>query len=304
MKTVLITGGTGLLGKRISFLLEQKGYKIRHLSRSENLDADYPAYQWNPLTQTIDLRAFDDIYGLIHLAGANIADARWTNKQKKIILESRIKSSQLLVDSLQKIKNKPAVVVGCSAIGYYGNTSTTIPLTENAPLGNDFMSEVCQKWESSIAPIRQLGIRTPIIRVGIVLSTQGGALQQLNKSYPFHLGTYFGNGQQYYSWIHLDDICHIFIKALEDKNMSGIYNGTSPFPATNKTIAHAIAQVYKQKTLIVPIPRLVAQLLMGEMSAIVLNSTPVIPQALQELNYSFLFSDLGSALKDIFDRKI
>ncbi|BDS15403.1 TIGR01777 family oxidoreductase [Aureispira anguillae] len=304
MKTVLITGGTGLLGKRISFLLEQKGYKIRHLSRSENLGADYPAYQWNPLTQTIDLRAFDDIYGLIHLAGANIAAARWTSKQKKIILESRIQSSQLLVDSLQKIKNKPAVVVGCSAIGYYGNSSTTIPLSENSPQGNDFMSEVCQKWESSIAPIRQLGIRTPIIRVGIVLSTQGGALQQLNKSYPFRLGTYFGNGQQYYSWIHLDDICQIFIKALEDKNMSGTYNGTSPFPATNKTIAHAIAQVYKQKTLILPIPRLVAQLLMGEMSAIVLNNTPVIPQALQELNYSFLFPDLDSALKDIFDRKI
>lgn len=303
MKTVVITGGTGLLGMRISFLLKQKGYAVRHLSRNENLQATYPAYKWDLAAQYIDPNALKGVDALIHLAGAGIADGRWTNNRKKAILDSRIKSSELLSQTLLDMQKKPPVFVACSAIGYYGNQGDKV-LTEKAPIGTDFMSDVCDKWEQSVAAIRQQGIRTPIIRVGIVLSTKGGALQKLNMSYPFRVGSYFGNGEQYYSWIHLDDISNLFIHVLEDDTIKGIYNGTAPTPVTNKQLAQAIAKAYHQKTLLVPVPATAAKMLMGEMSAVVLNSTRVIPQALKERNYTFLFPDLVPALEDLLQRKL
>lgn len=303
MKTVVITGGTGLLGMRISFLLKQRGYEVRHLSRTENLNALYPAYKWDLSTQSIDPKALEGVDAIIHLAGAGIADNRWTNNQKKIILDSRIKSSELLSKTLSKMSTKPPVFIACSAIGYYGNQADKI-LTEEAPIGKGFMSEVCERWEKSVESIRQQGIRTPIIRVGIVLSTKGGALKKLKMSYPFRVGSYFGNGEQYYSWIHLDDISNLFIHALEDNTMDSIYNGTSPNPATNKQLAQAIATAYQQRTALVPVPIFAAKMLMGEMSAIVLNSTRVLPQTLIERHYSFLFPDLIPALKDLLERKL
>jgi len=303
MKTILITGGTGLLGMRISSLLKEKGLSIRHLSRTENLNAVYPAYKWDLKSQTIDPRALDDIDGIIHLAGAGIADGSWTKSRKKAILDSRINSSKLLTKALKDSTARPSVFVACSAVGYYGNRKDTL-LDETAKSGTGFMSEVCVKWEKSVEGIRTMGIRTPIIRVGIVLSTKGGALPKLNISYPFRVGSYFGNGQQYYPWIHLDDICQIFIKTLEDDTMTGIYNGTAPVPATNKQLAQAISKAHHQKTLLVSVPYFAAKTLLGEMSAVVLNSTKAIPKALQKIDYDFQFPDLIPALEDLFKRKI
>lgn len=303
MKTILITGGTGLLGARISALLSDKGYKVQHLSRTENLTAKYPAYQWDLQAQTIDKRALEGVHGIIHLAGAGIADARWSPKRKQEIVGSRVASTQLLAKYLAEQENPPAVFVSCSAIGFYGNQGTT-ELTEEASAGQDFMSDVCVQWEKAADAIRIQGIRTPTVRVGVVLSTQGGALEKINMSYGFRVGAYFSDGQQYMSWIHLDDICKIFIRALEDDNMNAVYNGTAPTPTTNKILAKALSTARDQHTLLVPVPAFALRTAMGEMADVVLNSTRAVPKALMEMQYTFQFPELVGALEDLLQRKL
>lgn len=303
MKTIIITGGTGLLGMRLSFLLHARGYQVRHLSRTANLNATYPAYQWDLKNKKIDLNAFDQVDGIIHLAGANIAEGRWTSKRKKIILDSRIASTNLLAETISKLAQKPKVFVSCSAVGYYGSMGDQV-LTEESPMGSGFMCEVCQQWEASASVIRQQGIRTPIVRVGVVLSTQGGALPEFQLSYPVRVGAYFGNGQQYYPWIHIDDICQIFITALENEQMTGIYNGSAPEPATNKAIAAALAKATPKKIALMPVPAFSTRLLMGEMANIILNSTRAVPKALEQVNFQFQYPNLSHAIEDLLERKV
>lgn len=303
MKTILITGGTGLLGTRLSYWLNSLGYDVRHLSRRENLSAKYPAYFWNPETGEIDLAAFDGLDGIVHLAGANLADKRWTSKVKKKLIDSRVESTKLLSKTLEKISKKPTVFVACSAVGFYGDCAAEI-LTEQSPKGTDFLSEICVKWENSTATIRQQAIRTPIIRVGVVLSSAGGAFEQMKKSYPMRVGAYFGDGQQFYPWIHIDDICRIFIRALEDPSMNAIYNACAPEPTTNYELAKAISTAYQQKTLLFPVPRFALNLLMGEMSSIILNSTRAVPKALLDLGFEFEFQFADKALKNLLQNNI
>ncbi len=303
MKIVVITGGTGLLGMRLSFFLAKRGYSVRHLSRRENLSALYPAYSWDLEANKINPKALENASAIIHLAGANLADSRWTKARKKVLISSRVSSTELLAEAIQKSSQKPSTFIACSAVGFYGSQQQEI-LTEERATGTDFMSEICTKWEQSSQLIRQQGIRTPIIRVGVVLSTQGGALEKLKMSYPFRIGSYFGNGQQYYPWIHIDDICQIFWEALQNESMTGIYNASAPNPATNKEIAQAIAQAYGKKALLLPIPAFLTKALMGEMSSCVLNSTRAIPQALQNQGFQFQYPNLVAAIKDLLDRNI
>lgn len=303
MKTILITGGTGLLGARLSDLLHERGYKVQHLSRTENLEAKYPAYHWDIQAQTLDKRALEGVHGIVHLAGAGIADARWTEKRKKVIIESRVDSTNLLSSYLAQQEQKPAVFVGCSAIGYYGNKGEH-KLVESSPHGQGFLSEVCILWERAADSIREQGIRTPTIRIGVVMSTQGGALEKINMTYGFRLGAYFGNGQQYMAWIHIDDLCHIFIKALEEETMTGVYNGTAPSPVTNKALTKALSTAHQQCTLILPVPAFILRTAMGEMADVVLHSTRAIPQALLDLHHEYQFPELKGALKDLLKRKI
>jgi uncharacterized protein (TIGR01777 family) len=304
MKTVLITGGTGLIGKRLSYLLTQKGYAIRLLSRTENLGALYPTFGWDLNKMTINETALDGIDAIVNLAGAGIADKRWTTKRKKEIIDSRVLSSQLLYQYLSKMgADKPKVFVACSAVGYYGNCGESV-LTEKSKVGDDFMSEVCDKWEKSALPIRDLGIRMPTVRVGVVLSTQGGALTELNQTAPFHIMGYFGLGKRYLSWIHIDDICNIFIAAIENNEMEACYNGTAPNPVNSFGMATALAKVSNKKMLKVPVPPLALKLALGEMSAVVLNSTRAVPQNLERLGFEFKYPNLDLALKNLFDNKI
>lgn len=302
-KTVVISGGTGLLGMRLSYLLTKLGYEVRHLSRSENLKAIYPAYTWDLTKKIINPLAFQGADAVVHLAGANLAEGRWTAVRKKELIDSRVESTKLLAEAIGNQAVKPSVFVACSAVGFYGSQGTKI-LTENSPKGNDFMSDICEQWEQSSELVRQQGIRTPIIRVGVVLSSQGGALYEFKRTYPFRLGAYFGFGQQYYSWIHIDDICKIFIRAIEDASMTGIYNGAAPTPITTKELAQAISKAYHQKTLLLPVPTPLLKLGMGEMSDIVLNSTRAIPKALQDLNFQFEHPELVGAIEDLIKKEM
>ncbi len=303
MNTILITGGTGLLGSRISDLLHDKGYQVRHLSRTENLTANYPAYKWDIKAKTIDPRAFEGVHGIIHLAGAGIADARWTPARKEAIIESRVDSTHLLSEYIAKLEQPPSVFVACSAVGIYGNKGDH-KLIEKSPPGQDFMSEVCIKWERSADSIREQGIRTPTVRVGVVMSTQGGALEKINMSYGFRIGAYFSDGQQYMSWIHIDDLCNIFIRAVEDEQMTEVYNATAPDPVTNKALVKALSAAHGQSTLLLPVPAFALRTAMGEMADVVLNSTRVLPQALLDLQHDYQYPELVGALSDLLQRKI
>lgn len=303
MSTVLITGGTGLIGNRLSTLLSQKGYQVRWLSRQENLAAQYPTFGWNIQKDYVNPAVFRPIDHIIHLAGAGIIDKRWSAQRKELIINSRVESTQLLAKCIQNEKITLKSFVGGSAVGYYGNTAEVIN-TSKTPTGDDFMAVVCAKWEDSYAAIRALGIRTPIVRIGVVLSTQGGALAKMLPSYRFRIGSYFGKGNQYYSWIHLDDICNILIHAMENSTMDGVYNGVAPNPTTSKGLAQQIANAKQQKALLVPVPKWLMNIAMGEMSAALYNSTKVAPEELLTTDFSFEHPDLLGALKHLFHNKI
>ncbi|MCP4438308.1 MAG: TIGR01777 family protein [Aureispira sp.] len=303
MPTVLITGGTGLIGNRLSSLLVKKGYEVRWLSRQENLQAQYPTFGWNIQKDYINSEAFRRIDHIIHLAGANIVDKRWTTQRKKVIIDSRVQSTKLLAKYIASENVQLQSFVGGAAIGYYGNTGEDTN-TVGSPLGQDFMAEICNLWEKSYSSIKQLGIRTPIIRIGLVLSTQGGALSKMLPSYKVRIGSYFGNGAQYYSWIHLDDVCNILIHAMETEAMTGIYNGVAPNPVSNKTLAQQIAKALNKKSLIMPVPALVMKTAMGEMAMAVLNSTKVQPKNLLDNGFQFEHPDLLEALNHLVVNKI
>jgi len=301
MKKILISGGTGLVGSRLSNLLAHKGYQVSHLSRTEDLQATYPAYGWDLQNQTMNPDALEEVDAIINLAGAGIADKRWTTERKRIIEESRTLSAPLIKKYLEQLNHRPRVFVACSAVGFYGDRGAE-ELTESSAMGTGFMSKICQKWEQSSDCIAELGIRRPVIRVGVVLSTKGGAMQELMKSYRFRVGSYFGNGQMYMSWVHLDDICRLFIAAVEDQNMTATYNGCAPQPATSKELAYAMSDALGRSSLIVPVPTFALKLLLGEMSAVVLNSTKAIPKALENTAFSFEHTDLTASIKDIIQK--
>lgn len=301
IKTILITGGTGLIGQQLSKRLDEKGYQVRHLSRTENLAAKYPAYGWDTQAMTMNPKALEGVDGVIHLAGAGIADERWTAKRKEIIEKSRTKTSHLLYNYLAEAESKPTVVVACSAIGYYGNRGNE-KLTEESTVGTDFMADICAKWEASEEPIRSLGIRMPTIRVGVVLSTQGGALPELTKTAALKTLAHFGD--RYMSWIHIDDIVEAFVVALENESMNDYYNGTAPTPVTSKEMVNALEKAYGSTMLKMPAPAFGVRLALGEMADVVLNSTRVFPTNLEKIEFKYQQPDLVAALQDLFERKV
>lgn len=299
MKTILITGGSGLIGQALSPLLQQKGYRVIHLSRQQNLQAPFPAYRWDIAKKYIDTDALAQADAIIHLAGAGIADKRWSAARKREIMDSRVQSTQLLVDALQQSKHRPSVFLAASAIGYYGDTGDK-DITEESPVGNGFMADVCKQWEQAAEPLWQtLGIRTPILRIGIVLARQGGALAKMLPSYRFRMGAYFGNGQQFMPWIHLSDICQSIIFLLENQQATGVFNGTAPHPVSNYQLAKNIALALGKKSLIMPAPAFALRLVMGEMADMLLMGTKVLPSRLQRMGFSFQFPTIDVALKDL-----
>lgn len=301
-KIVLITGGTGLLGTLLSELLAEKGYLVRHLSRRPDSTARFPRFAWDIPAGTIDQEAFNGVSAIIHLAGAGIADKRWTTARKKELIQSRVASTALLSQAIARMESKPDVVVACSAIGYYGS-SQTATFTENSqPATEGFMEEVCAAWEQASDAIRQQGIRTPLIRVGIVLSRKGGALPELMKTYPVGVGSYFGKGQQQYSWIHIKDICRLFIEAMENSSYKMIYNGVAPNPCTLKKLANGMARAWPSPVVVLPAPEFALKVLLGEMAAIVLNSTRVLPEATMSNGFTFEFPSLKEAMEDLMHK--
>jgi uncharacterized protein len=302
MKSILIIGGTGLLGKRISSLLSDK-YEISILSRklmSNTVSIKY--FQWNPDNEEIDLNALSaDV--IINLAGEGIADKRWTADRKKALIDSRVKPAAFIARTLRQHNIRPKLYIGASAIGIYGDRSDEA-LTESSSDGQGFMVDCCRQWENASNEMLALVDRLLILRIGIVLTTQGGALPKLAMTSSLGVLNYFGNGAMYYSWIHIDDIVGIIETAIDNAEYSGVVNAVAPKALTNKKFMQVMAESMAWPKLVLPAPLFAIKLALGEMAAVVLNSNNVVPSKLNTLKYNYRFPRLLEALQDLQKRKV
>lgn len=297
MANILIGGGSGFVGGFLSDALAEQGHEVSHLSRSARPDAKYPTYQWDVFKGTIDEAAVGRADYLINLAGAGIADARWTKKRKELIIKSRTESTRLLAKTLKKLNHQPILYLSASAIGYYGD-SGEVGVDEDSAPGSGFLSESTIAWEASVKSIETLGIPVFINRTGIVLHPKGGAMQKMTIPLNFMMSAYFGDGQQWYSWIHMDDIVGTYTYAIEQQ-LTGIYNGVSPHPARNKTIAAELPKANDSFAMVMPAPAFVLKLALGKMSDTILGSSKVSAEKIIEAGYKFKFPTLSGALKDL-----
>ncbi|MEM1137201.1 MAG: TIGR01777 family oxidoreductase [Bacteroidota bacterium] len=297
-KKVLISGGTGLLGSKLTILLQEKGYEVFYLSRNKGEKNGIKYYQWNISKEEIEKEAIIQADYIIHLAGAGVADNRWTEAYKKEILESRTLSTQLLYKSLRENDHHVKAFISASAIGIYGNRGDEL-LYEDAEVADDFLAQVCVAWEDEIFKIQSLDIRTTAIRVGIVLSDKGGALPQLMTPIKMFVGAPLAQGDQYMSWIHIDDLCKIFIKALEDEKMQGVYNGVAPNPLTNEALTKAIASHISRPVFPINVPGFALKIIVGEFAESLIGGAKVASNKIENSNFTFTYPEIGKALDNL-----
>lgn len=301
MKKILIAGGTGLIGAHLSRLLKNRGYEVAHLSRRANPNAEFPAYAWQPEAGKYDRKAFDDADALINLAGAGIADKLWSKKRKQEIIESRTSGNDLIANYLRSGKHKIQTYISASAIGFYDDRGDAL-MTETATAGKGFLAQSTVAWEQAIAKVAATGVRTVALRTGVVLSPEGGALQKMLIPFMLRTGVYFGNGKQWTSWIHRDDLCSIFLWALENPQISGTFNAVAPHPLSNYDLTAAISTAKGGGYLLLPTPAFALRLAMGEMADVVLGSTRVSSQKVENQGFVFRFPEAIAALKDLFSK--
>jgi uncharacterized protein (TIGR01777 family) len=307
--TILITGGTGMIGSFLTQMLHEKGYRVIILSRPGSRRSGDGAgsisgiLHWDPNTGSIDPEAIRQADYILHLAGAGVADRRWSTRRKKEIVESRTRSSALLVKALQEIPNKVQAVVSSSAIGWYGpdpSIPNPHPFEENHPPDTDFLGETCRLWEESIAPVTAMGKRLIIIRTGIVLSGKGGALAEFKKPVRLGVAAILGSGRQMVSWIHIEDLCRLFLQAIEQKEWSGIYNGVGPRPVDNRTLTLELARQLKGRYFVpIYVPAFLLKILLGEMSIEVLKSATVSAKKTREAGFQFIYPSIDVALANL-----
>jgi uncharacterized protein len=300
-KKVLITGGSGLVGSRLTDLLLSKGFEVRWLSRNPGNKGDVKTYKWDIQAQAIDEAAFDGLHAVIHLAGAGVADKRWTEAYKTEIRDSRIQSTQLLFKYLQKFPVPH--FIGASAVGYYGSRGDEL-LTESSTAGDSFLAKVCIEWESEMNRIAETGSRVAMIRIGIVLSTKGGALPVMDKPVRLGVGAYLGDGKQYMPWIHIEDLCGMFIHLLEQESLTGAFNGGAPEPLSNKDFIKSIAKALGRPFIPAPGPAFVLKIVLGEQADMVLMSNRTSAERILSTGFQFQFTDAVTALQDLYKRGI
>ncbi len=301
-KSVLITGGTGLLGRRLTELLLEKGYRVAYLSRSAHTYPGVSVYQWDITKGYVDPEAFNNMDYLVHLAGAGIADERWTDERKKIIISSRTESIELLARLMKEHRKIPEAFISSSAVGYYGADTGETKNTETTPPGNDFLADVTVQWEAAAEAVHRLGVRTVKLRTGVVLSEDGGALPKIAAPARFGAGAPLGNGKQWMSWIHIDDMCRIYVEAIENKSWEGTYNGVANQPVTNAALTSLICKALNRPQLLPSVPKFALRLAFGEMADVVLGSCYVVNTRIQTTNFAYKFPDLEVALGNLLSQ--
>ena len=301
-RKVLITGGTGLIGTRLAEMLIDGGYEVALLSREPAKSSHFRSFRWDPRAGTIDEAAVPYADYVVNLAGASVSDGKWTDERKRDIMTSRIGGLTLLHRELAKAGHHVQAVISASAIGLYGDAGDRL-MDEETPSAvptHDFLADVSHQWELAAAPIAALGIRTVIPRIGIVLSTEGGALPQIARPVKLGAGAALGSGRQYMSWIHLDDLCRLFMAMLDGPEWHGTYNAVAPNPVTNQQFTETLAQVLHRRILLPKVPAFGLKLAMGEMSEIVLASQNVSAGKVLAQGFMFEYPELRGALEALY----
>ena len=298
-QNVVLTGGTGFIGKKLTRLLLENGFSVSVLSRSVKENSEgISYYKWDVDAGTIDEIAILNADYVIHLAGENIGAKRWTVNRKKAILDSREKSTQLLFSCLHKHNKQLKAFVSASGVGIYGAITDEVICSETTPAASDFLGTVCQKWEAATNPIRDLGIRTVQIRTGLVLGKGDGVLQQLIPLFKYKLGSAIGSGKQYMPWIHIDDLCRIYLASMLNSEMQGPYNAAINDSTNNTIFSSALAKVFGYTIWLPNVPAFVLQLVLGEMAQLVLKGRRINSDAIEKTGFQFQFTDLEKALRD------
>lgn len=297
-KNVLITGGTGFVGRSLTKLLLSKGFSVSILSRTKRTNAkDVFYYTWDVKKQTIEEQSILNADYIVHLAGENIAGERWTAKRKRAIVDSRELSIKLLHTVLQENNKKLDGFISASAIGIYGALNGEEVCSENTPPANDFLGRTCQIWEAAADTIGALGIRTVKIRTGLVLGKNDGFLKKLKPIFKYRLGSALGSGKQYMPWVYIDDLCASFYAAINNESMQGPYNVALKDDTTNALFSKVFAAVYGYKIWLPNVPAFLIKLGMGEMSKIVLTGRRVTSDKLLATGFSFEVNDIEEALR-------
>ncbi|MEQ8237847.1 MAG: TIGR01777 family oxidoreductase [Cyclobacteriaceae bacterium] len=296
MANILITGGTGLVGTKLSMQLANQGHVITHLSRKPEHGAQFKQYSWNLSDKTIDSAAFENIDTIIHLAGAGVADSKWTDQRKKVILDSRVESTKLLFDKVKEHGVALKSYITASAIGIYGSDTEQL-FVEDDHSANDFLARVVVAWEDSADVFNEI-TQVSKVRIGIVLAKEGGALKEIAKPIKLFAGAPLGSGNQWMSWIHIDDLAGIF-QYIVQENLTGVYNAVAPHPVTNETLTKAAAKALKKPLILPNVPEFVMKLMLGEMSQIVLEGAKVSSEKIEKAGFQFKFKKIDNAVKDL-----
>ncbi|HVF51113.1 MAG TPA: TIGR01777 family oxidoreductase [Pyrinomonadaceae bacterium] len=301
---IIVTGATGLVGSALIPALLAGGHQVTRLVRSETRPAargGITDVQWNPADATIDAGALEGHDAAVHLAGENIAE-RWTEEKKRRLLESREKGTRLLSETLARLEHRPRVLVCASAVGFYGAERGDELLTEASTAGKDFLAEICLKWEAAADAARASGMRVVHLRIGIVLSGEGGALGKMLTPFKMGVGGRIGSGKQWMSWVAIDDVVGIIKHALRDEQMSGAVNTVAPAPVTNSEFTSTLGDVLGRPT-IFPVPAFAVRLMFGEMGeALLLSGTRVEPARLRAAGYNFAYTNLADALRHVLKK--
>lgn len=298
-KNVLITGGTGFIGKYLTAELLKKGYTVSILTRNSKPNTDGIRYYiWDVSSQQMEAAAVLNADYVVHLAGENIVEKKWTAKRKEEIRDSRVQSAELIYSVLKKHNKRIEAFVSASGIGIYGAVNGEGICTENTQPANDFIGKVCQEWEKAADLMAGLGIRTVKIRTGMVLGKNEGIVKKLSPIFKLGFGSALGSGNQYMPWIHVHDLCMMYIEAIENKNISGVYNATINDSTTNSSFTKALASSLGRSVLLPNVPSFLMRIGMGEMANIVLTGRRVSSDKIKKLGFRFQFKGIKKALKD------
>ena len=296
---ILITGGSGLVGRYLTSLLLENGYLVSHLSRKQDQFGRVRVYRWDPEKGILDPSIFQGIDHIIHLAGANIGEHRWSAKRKEEILRSRVDSTNLLYKTIHENNIPLKAFISASAVGYYGSATTDKIFTETDPPGTDFLAKTCIQWEEAADLFEKSGIRTVKVRTAVVLEKSDSALSKLMMPAKFGFLVQTGDGRQYMPWIHISDLCRIYLNVIEDQTLSGAHNAVAPQHVTHREFVKTLARVMRRPVFPVPVPGFLLRGTLGEMSDVVLKGGRVSSEKIVRTGFSFSFGNLEEALTDI-----
>ena len=305
METVCITGGTGLIGSSLMRILKLSSYRVLVLSREKSDDPDSILRFWDYRKGIIDRMALRDSDHFVHLAGANIGEGRWTPERKKEIRDSRVLSTRLLFETFAGMKKRPKTFISASAIGVYGHDTGGIIVDEDrVKPGDDFLATVTREWEEEVNRIRDLGIRVVILRSGVVLSYFGGMVPKLMKIIKLGLGSPIGSGEQYISWVHLDDLIDLYKYCIEYRHIDGTYNAVAPNPVSNRTFMRTMAEIMEKPFFLPAVPSFALRMVLGEKASIVVGGNRISPKKIEDEGFRFKFEHVDDALFNIINLKI